>query len=251
MEELDPTAEVEHGTVTKYWWFLLIIPIGIIVGTVTSTCSHLKQDQERDEMAHLRVSEEIKLKSLEDDMLKAFETPKQDPRITLRGISSSNGLNHYLKQRPVGDGSGTLGYYDVKAGDEDQESEIVALAIYLDEPDAGSRAAQIGMAIAVMKSVFGETDFKHTLRFVFLPSSDTNLVKNSKFLTLPGERLVDFHIIKAMPQPFFEKENWATKGNILSHPVLIPRGETILTDPQVTLTFKAAKQLRTFLLESL
>ena len=251
MTEDDPTAEVEHGSVTKYWWFLMIIPIGLIVGTITSTYNHLKHDREKDEMAEYRVSEDISKRSLEDDLRKAFETPNQDPKITLKGISSSNGLNHYLKLRLVGDGTGSLGYYDVKSEKKDNQDQVFAVVIELDEVDPVSRATMIAVKVATMKSVFGETDFKYTLRFVFLPSKASNILEKPEILTMKGEDLVGYYILKPMDQPTYDKVGWAISGNVISHPALDRRAEQILTERQINLTFEAAKQLRVLLLENL
>ncbi len=251
MNEQDGTAEVENASMTKYWWILMIIPIGLIIGTVTSTCNHLKHDKEKDEMAEYRVSEDFNKQSLEDDLRKAFATPKQDSKITLKGISSSNGLNHYLKLRPVRDGTGALGYYDVKSEDEDNSGQIVAIVTELDEENAASRAAMIAIKIAVMKSVFGETNFKHTLRFVFIPNRKSNIEVNSEILTLKGEKLVDFYLLRPMDQPNFEKVRWIEENNIISHPALDRKLGEALTEQQLNLAFEAAKQLRVFLLEKL
>jgi len=251
MIEDNATEEVEHGSVTKYWWFLMIIPVGLIIGTITSTCNHLKHDREKDEMAEYRVSEEISKRSLKDDLSKAFESPKQDSKITLKGISSSNGLNHYLKLRPVGDGTGSLGYYDLKAKQKNDQDNILAIVLELDEADVVSRATMIAINIAVMKSVFGETDFKHTLRFVFIPSSKSNVLEKPEILTLNKEKLIDYFVIRPMDQPAFEKVGWIENNHIISHPALDRKAEQIVTERQLNFTFEAAKQLRSFLLEKL
>lgn len=246
-----PTSETSEGKKKKFWMLLLILPIGLIVGTITSTYNHLKQDQEKDEMAQYRVSENISKPPLEDDLNKAFNTPNQDSRTTLKAISSSNGLNHYLKIRPVGDDSGVLGYYDVMAEKKGDRKNILAIAIELDEADAGSRAAMISTKIAVMKSVFGEKNFKHTLRFVFIPKRSSAVLTTPEILTINNEKLVDYFVIRPMDKPSFDSVNWVQIDHLLSHPALDRRAEVVLTDKQVNLTFQAAKQLRSFLLERL
>jgi len=245
------TAEVKHGSVTKYWWFLMIIPLGLMVGTVTSTYNHLKHDRQKDEMQQYRVSEDFNKQSLEDDLRKAFATPNQEAKTTLKGISSSNGLNHYLKLRQVGDDTGALGYYDVKAEEEENQKQIIAVVTELDEENAGSRAAMIAIKISVMKSVFGETDFKHTLRFIFLPSKKSDILNKPEVLALKDEQLKAYYFLRPMDQPSFDKVAWLQQGNIISHPALDRNDEQVLTERQINLTFEAAKQLRAFLLEKL
>lgn len=247
----DHNAEVKQGSVTKYWWILIIFPLGLIVGTITSTYNHLKQDKKKDEMLQYHVSEGFNKRSLEDDMRKAFATPNQEANTTFKAISSSNGLNHYLKRRPIGDDTGLLGYYDIKAKKQSDQSNILAIVMELDEKDPAARAAMIGLNIAVMKSVFGEKNFKHTLRFTFLPNHKSNITENSNLLIQEDETLIDYYVIRSIQGTQYEREQWLQQGNILTHTAIDPNGDHILTERTVDLTFIAAKQLRDFLLEKL
>ncbi len=254
---VEGAEEVENGTVTRYWWILIIIPLGLIIGTVTSTCNHLQADLNKDDLAQYRVSEEISKKPLTDDMQKAFDMPDQAVDITLKGISSSNGLNHYLKLRTFQTIDSKYGYYDVVGKNK---SEVLALIVPLDESNPGARAAMLGTGIAVMKSVFGESNLKHTLRFVFVPSTENDILLQPSIFTLNDEKLIGYYQLQSQINPNFTKVDWleitspATEpqlGTILSHPALDLTAENSLTDQKINLTFQAAQQLRKLLLDKL
>ena len=156
---VEGAEEVENGTVTRYWWILVIIPLGLIIGTVTSTCNHLQADLNKDDLAQYRVSEEISKKPLTDDMQKAYDMPDQAVDITLKGISSSNGLNHYLKLRTFQTIDSKYGYYDVVGKNK---SEVLALIVPLDESNPGTILSHPALDLTAENSL---TDQKINLTF--------------------------------------------------------------------------------------
>ena len=241
------TGELESSN--KYIWLLLILPLGLMVGTVTSTCSHLKDDMAENDFSRYRVSQNWDKKSLRDDMEKVLLVGKDDGEILLKNTSSSLGLHSYLKIRATQNYGPKLGIYDIKGDDEDK---ITAVVVELDHSPSLAKAALLGAVIAEIKSLAGETNFSHTLRFVFLTKS-TSLEQMEGEIVTGNERLDSYLLLRTSPLIKHSNATWmpisntaekSNKGEILTHTTLMHQAGTQVSDEHVGLTLEAAKQLQ-------
>jgi len=71
--------EIDKKSARKYWWFIMILPIGLIIGTVTSLVQHLRKDQIEKEQAEFQVGVELNMRDLKSAMQNAQDLGIRDP----------------------------------------------------------------------------------------------------------------------------------------------------------------------------
>ena len=180
--------------VTRFWWFLLILPLGILVGSITSTCNTLKHDMEKEDASKYVVSIQVNEKAVLDDLKKLYSNPPKTNQAMIRFLSSSITENpdQYLKQIGYAKVDGetmVAGYMDIKG---EEEEKVIVLAVELDREHSMGTAALKTLTVAMIRSIKGEKDFRYTVRLVYLPQSATpeeHLTEIDKRILAKGESM--------------------------------------------------------------
>jgi hypothetical protein len=42
------SKSTDEKSARKYWWIIMILPIGLVVGSITSVVHHLRQNEEKE-----------------------------------------------------------------------------------------------------------------------------------------------------------------------------------------------------------
>jgi len=226
------------------------MPIGLGLGVVLSNINFRKQEDKKAEMEQFKVSQLINKDDFRDDMGKIVSSHGEDPNYLLRHISSTLGLNNYLTRRPSQNDEGILGYYDIKG---DDEKVITAVIVELDvDTDPVAKASLIAIPTAVIKSLAGEKDFPHTLRFVFLPKKYQGDPLN---LRVKGESIESQFLIRVGGEFTLDDDvAWRSSGYVWQHPAMVEPHESLrgkLTEGRVELAIQAAHQLKSLLAEKM
>ncbi len=239
----------------KYVWILTVFVIGLIVGTATSTYNHLKSDKEKDEGLENQVSQDFDINSIKGDMNVAFNNHTSDISQQLRRISSALGIDSYLSTRVLKNRQGKVGYLDIKGG---EEKKITVVVVELDQQDVGAKSTKVVLSVAVIKSMLGEREFAHSLRFVYVPKTKT-AAEHARDVIERGETLSSLYILRAskLETDLEGKVMWKSqqsasseKAQILSHPVL-KLGKKEISEKHLELTLLAGRDLREILIEEL
>lgn len=229
----------------KFMWILMMIPIGLGVGVVLSNINFRKAEAAKADIAQYRASQTFDKDSFQDDMEKIFLSKDKDTDYFLRHISSTLGLNNYLTQIPCQGYERNLGYYEIIG--EDKKS-VTAVVIELDESNPVAKSSLLAIPTAVIKSLAGEKEFKHTLRFIFLPIKYDG---NERNLHQKGEELKKFFILRAGGSFSTNDEiSWRAEKDVWQHPALAYPHESVsdrITQGQVELSLNAARQLKLML----
>ncbi len=235
----------DERSAKKFFWILMLIPIGLGIGVVSSNINFRKKEEAKYDIAQYRASQTFDKAALLDDMEKLILSKDENNDDLLRQISSSLGINNYLTTKPSQGYSANLGYYDIKGDDEET---ITAVIIELDESNPVGKAALVAIPTAVIKSLAGEKDFPHTLRFVFLPKKYAG---NKLNLRQKGEELKSFFIIRAGGD-FTTNDpiDWRKGSDFWQHPAMAYPHESVsdhITPGQVELSLTASQQLKKML----
>ncbi len=247
------SASPPAGNSKKYLWIIMILPIGLIIGTITSAYNHIKSDLEKNDGSAHWVSVDFDPKSIKADIELAFNHPTTENEMQIRRISSALGLDAYLSTRMLKDNQGKVGYLDIESEESD---EIVVVVVELDQQDAVAKSTQIGLSVAVIKSLLGEKKFTKTLRFIYVPEtkSASELVKQ---VIERGEKLTDLYILRpsTLQTDLEDRVRWLSvqvagfgKVHVLSHPAFNV-GKQELTPKLLDLTHSASKNFREFLIQ--
>lgn len=251
---MNSSEKAQHPSKPKrYLWIIMILPIGLIIGTVTSTYNHLKSDQEEDKGLENWVSQDFNAKSLKADIDIAFDYPTDDVDQQLRRVSSALGLDSYLSTRMLKNRQGKVGYLDIDGKDKEK---ILAVVVELDQADKGAQSTQIGLSVAVIKSLLGERGFAQTLRFIYVPETKSAL-ELEKDVIERGETYSTIYVLRPFQgeRDLEGKVKWKAEPapdlkNVyfLSHPAL-NTGKDEMSEQHIDLTLDASKSLRELLLD--
>jgi len=229
----------------KFLFILMLIPIGLGVGVVMSNVNFRKQEEEKAQLERFKVSQLIDKDSFRDDMEKILASDDESPDYFLRHISSTLGINNYLTRRPTYVDGGILGYYDIEG---ENEKQITAVIIELDSSDSVVKSSLLAIPTAVIKSLAGEKEFSHTLRFVFLPEKYQG---NELNLRVKGESLKSQFLIRGGGNFTLDEEvKWKSSEGVWQHPAMTYPHESLrrkITDGRVELGLQAARQLKAIL----
>ena len=228
----------------KFFWILMMIPIGLGIGVVTSNVNFREAEESKADLEQFKVSQVFDRSGIEDHMEKILLWRRENADYFLRHISSTLGINHYLTVRPSSGYGANLGYYDIKGSDEER---ITAVIVELDESNPVAKAALLAVPTAVIKSLAGEKGFSHTLRFVFLPKKYDG---NSSNLKVKGEALESYFMIRAGGGFTINDDVSWRKGDVWYHPAMAYPHESVsdyITPGQVELSLQAAVQLKELL----
>ena len=256
--------------VTKYWWFLLILPLGIIIGSITSTCSTLKQDQAEQDSQKYVISVKVNQEAVLDDLNKLYNTPPRTNGEKLHFLSSSisNNPNQYLTEvgyTSENDQTLLAGHLNIEGSEKEK---VIVIALELDRPHSLGSAALQTISIAMIRSIKGEKDFRCTIRLVYLPKTATpeqHLLDIDKRILDKDEELQAMLLLRELPElTEAQEDGWqiiAEKGNLTdklkigglpdkgsftvwSHPVTLTDQPSTITETRFDLILKAINQLR-------
>lgn len=226
----------------KFMWILMLIPIGLGVGVVTSNINFRKAEEAKADTSLYRASQIFNKAGLEDDMTKILLSQGEGADYFLRHISSTLGINNYLTVDPIQGSGSNRGFYDVEG--EDAKS-VTAIVIELDESNPVAKSSLLAIPAAVIKSLAGEKDFTHTLRFIFLPKKYDG---NEFLLKEKGERLKSHIIIRAGGDFSLNDDiKWREENLVWRHPAMAHPHESVddyITEGQVELSMQAALDLK-------
>ncbi|MGJ8656403.1 MAG: hypothetical protein ACSHX6_08125 [Akkermansiaceae bacterium] len=229
----------------KFLWILMLIPIGLAVGVVTSNINFRKAEDEKAELEQFKVSQIFDRTAIKDDMEKVVISVDESSDYFLRHISSTLGINNYLTIEPGPGYGANVGYYDIKG---DNEEVITAVIVELDEVNPVAKSALLAVPTAVIKSMAGEKDFSNTLRFIFLPKKYDGNVLNLKH---KGEELKSQITIRAGGGFTINDDiSWRKTEGVWQHPAMAYPHESVsdyVTPGQVELALQAALQLKEML----
>ena len=226
----------------KFLFILMLIPVGLGIGVVLSNVNFRRQEEKKSKLEQFKVSQVIDKVHFKDDMEKILASHNESSDFFLRHISSTLGINNYLTRRPAQADGGIIGYYDIKG---DDEKKITAVIIELDTDDSLARSSLLAIPTAVIKSLAGEKDFTHTLRFIFLPRKYQG---NQLNLRVKGESIESQFLLKVGGEFTLNDEvAWQSTGDTWQHPAMAYPHESLrgkMTDGRVELALQAANQLK-------
>lgn len=229
----------------KFLWILMLIPIGLGVGVITSNINFRKAEEEKADLEQFKVSQTFDRAAIKDDMEKVVLSIDENSDYFLRHVSSTLGINNYLTVQPSSGYGANLGYYDIKGA---EEKTITAVIIELDEVNAVAKSAMLAIPTAVIKSLAGEKNFSNTLRFIFLPEKYDGDVLNLK---QKGEELKSQITIRAGGEFTINDEiTWRKSMGVWQHPAMAYPHESVsdyVTPGRVELSLEAALQLKELL----
>ncbi len=241
---MNSEQEQDAKSAKKFLWILMMIPIGLAIGVVTSNVNFREAEESKADLEQFKVSQMFDRSAIEDDMEKILLSKDENADYFLRHISSTLGINHYLTVRSSPGYGANLGYYDIKGRDNER---ITVVIVELDESNPVAKAALLAVPVAVIKSLAGEKGFSHTLRFVFLPKKYDD---NSSNLREKGEDLESYFMIRAGGGFTINDDISWKRGDVWYHPAMAYPHESVsdyITPGQVELSLEAAVQLKELL----
>jgi len=242
-------TEETSKSAKKFLLILMLIPIGLAVGVVTSNVNFRKKEAEKEELEKYKVSQTFNKLEVKDDMEKLLLSRDENSDYLLRHISSTLGINHYLTIKTLLGEGANLGYYDIVGKDK---KLVTVVLVELDESNPIAKSALLAIPTAVIKSIAGEKEFSNTLRFVFLPKKHEGNDLNLKY---KGESLKNVYTIKAGGDFTLDDDiHWRQEENIWLHPAMKYPHESVsdyITSGQVELSLQAARQLKEILLSKM
>lgn len=238
---------------SSFWLLVMLLPIGLFVGVVTSTCSHLHQDAAKKEAEKFQASVNLSKPDIADDLQKAFAYDPRDVGKRLRFIASSidqrNFHFQYIKGTE-GQENARQGYFEIKGK---RENEYTVVLIPMLESTGIPRAARESVAIAVVKSLAGEKKFTHSLRFIFYPRKllADQAVEAQLSLDVNGTPRVREVLYLSTEELAGEQVagGWLRNGHAWSHEALVlEEGEEGISMHRIDTCYQAAASLRSYLL---
>jgi hypothetical protein len=245
-EEKEVKEAQDAKSAKKFLWILMLIPIGLAVGVVTSNINFRAAEKEKEDLEQFKVSQTFDRNAIKDDMEKVVLSVDEDSDYFLRHISSTLGINNYLTIRTSPSYSKNIGYYDITG--EDKKS-ISAVVVELNETNPVAKSALIAIPTAVIKSLAGEKNFSNTLRFVFLPQKYDGEPLN---LILKSEELKELIVIRpgggfTLNDEISWRKTLSGIESVWLHPAMAYPHESVsnyVTPGQVELTLQAALHLK-------
>ena len=266
------TLATTSSSAKKYWFLLMILPIGLAVGVVTSLVSHLRQDQKANEV--VKFSQSIDLESLTDSANKMTtyigerHLESEEGQLTMLQMASflqgelspqNSGLVvHKDKGFPL---EGRLWYHYWVNIEGKQSNNIHLVLTNYDGPKDTGESAKIASLIALIQSLGAETP-SQSIRFVFAPKAQAldALIKEARLrCLLPEENCIRTTVIQTCDNVSLDADNdWfelpqaaelaSVQGEstttLISHPTLMTGSQKDLTEHRAKALFSATAKLR-------
>ncbi len=257
----------------------MILPIGLVVGTITSVVNHLRQNEEKESQLEFQVAVALNAKDIEITMDRALLLGKRS-LATEQGRNNTQTVSRFIQGSVSPGGTGIqftetninsagnrklkLAYADIVGA---KKNEFVAVVIELVGEKGQADAAKLGLTPSLIRSL-SEAKPTYTLRFVLSPETQSakqhaqSLRKNTlssdkqkirKVIVLKEQNDVkitdpnDWKLIASEPVKLASK----SEVNFLeiTHPVLRKKTNKEITPEFSKATLKAADQLRVLLLK--
>lgn len=227
----------------KYWWIIMLIPIGLAVGTVTSLVNHLSKNKEEEAQEQFKVAVELNAKDIENALKKSLIFGKRNLDSEI-GLSNTESVKRFIQGDVSPGGTGQqwqsakiattqnktikLSYTDIVGSNED---DIVAVVIELVSEKSKADASKIAITPAIIRSLLKEKPLS-TIRFVLTPitqSANTH-AEDLKRVTLKYDQKL-LHTIVLKEQETVELsdvDDWKDLHSNTTASQLITNGETNL-----------------------
>ena len=257
----------------------MILPIGLVVGTVTSLVNHLSQNEKKEAQLEFQVAVALNAKDIASTMdhalllgtrTNATELGRNNTQTVSRFIQGSvspGGTGIQFKEvnlKSAGDQKLRLAYADIFGA---EENEFVAVVIELVGEQGKADAAKLGLTPSLIRSL-ADASPNYSLRFVLSPETQSaqqhaaSLRKNTlsskkqkihKVIVLKEQDNVaitdpnDWKILASSPAQLASK----SESNLIeiTHPVLRREPTEAITTEHSKATLKAADQLRMLILK--
>lgn len=261
----------------KIWWIIILLPIGLAVGTVTSIIHHLRQNEEAESQKEFKVAVALNAKDISTGMQHALilGRRKLDSKIGrknaqaairfIQGAVSPAGTGMQFTEKKVFSVDAKnfqLAYTDIPGSTEEN---IVAVVIETVGGKTKAEAAKLGISSSLIRSLT-EAQPRNTIRFVLTPNAAT-AQEHAKSLTVntlsADQKIVKTIVLKAQDEvKISDANNWkltnpnssalssitgATFAEI-THPILLSEPISEITPSQSKAALKAADQLRNIVL---
>ncbi len=257
----------------------MILPIGLVIGTVTSVVNHLRQNEEKEAQLEFQVAVALNAKDIEITMDRALLLGKR--RLTTeQGRNNIQTTNRFLQGSVSPGGTGIqftetsidvggnnklkLAYADIEGA---KKNEFIAVVIELVGEKGQADAAKLGLTPSLIRSL-SEANPTYTLRFVLSPESQSakQHAQSLREHTLTSEKqefrkvivlkqqeevdisdLNDWKILASSPALLVAKSEARLLD--ITHPVLRKESTDQITPEFSKATLKAADQLRVLILK--
>ncbi|SHJ62283.1 hypothetical protein SAMN02745181_2202 [Rubritalea squalenifaciens DSM 18772] len=253
----DHTEEqINQRSARKYWWLLMLLPIGLAVGTITSLVQHLRKDQIEQEQAAFKVAVELNVQDIGTAMDGALvigernmesELGRKNIRSTRRfieGVVSPGGTGlqfQKVKSTNIDEKTVYQSYVDITKYQKDklenkvlplkQERQVIAVLIELEGEKTRGNAAKLAIIPSVIRSL-AEFKPETTLRFILAPARKDlsgHLADTRQQLLGEKETLLALIVLKEKPDATAAEANdWTT---LSGDPQLL---ETLKSNTQFT-----------------
>lgn len=166
----------------KFLWILMLLPIGIAVGSITSLVNHLSKNQEAEAQEEYKVAVALNAKDITNAMKKSLLFGKRNLTSEI-GLTNTESVKRFIKGDVSPGGTGQqwedakvttsnnrtikLSYTDIQGADKDQ---IIAVVIELVGKKNKADTSKIAITPAVIRSLLKEKPLT-TIRFVLTPST--------------------------------------------------------------------------------
>ena len=254
----------------KFLWILMILPIGLIAGTVLSLINHLDHDKKEKEHNQFKVAVALNAADIKTAMERPLllgersETTEfgrkntQTARLFLQGSVSPAGSGLIFSEKralSVNGDSPFVSYVDIPGINED---EIILVVIELVDKKSKGDASKLGLTPSLIRSLIDEKPLK-TIRFVFTPtmrSAEEHANSLSELILEKKQTLDKVIVLKTQPEVSVTDTNdWTSLTQSeerieLTHPVLHATAVDTISDTHLEATLNATDQLRTYLLKA-
>lgn len=253
----------------KFFWIIMILPLGLLVGTILSVINHLDHDKKEKEHNQFKVAVALNADDIKTGMERSLligersETTEfgrkntQTVRLFLQGSVSPAGSGLIFTEKralSVNGDAPFVSYVDIPGINED---EILLVVIELVDKKSKGDASKLGLTPSLIRSLIDEKPLK-TIRFVFTPttrSAEEHANALSELTLKKKNKLAKVIVLKTQPEVAISDLNdWkhltaSTEHIEITHPALHATEIEVITDAHLAATLKATNQLRTLLLK--
>ncbi|MGJ8672108.1 hypothetical protein [Rubritalea sp.] len=269
---------VDKNSARKYWWIIMLLPIGLAVGSVLSLVNHLRHNEKQEEHNQYKVAIALNAKDIETGMKHALLLGNRSLETEI-GRSNIESASRLIQGAVSPGGTGQqfdntntvrvdghmlrLSYVDIPGV---QKNDFTIVVIELDQNKSRGDAAILGLTPSVIRAL-AEAKPLTTLRFVLTPfsqSADVHAAQIQKELLSRGQQIEKLIILRTQDSvDLTDTVDWVslteksvpieTEGKTkleITHPALLAESVESISPAQVKMTLKAADQLRNLLLKA-
>lgn len=269
------SQEIDKKSARKYWWIIMLLPVGLAVGTITGLYQHLRKDQTEQEQAEFKVATDLNVNDLYSVMRNARDLGTRDPSSEIgrknirtanrfiQSIISPGGTGQQFSKTKLSNIDGQtlyLNHTDIKGTNP---SQVVAVVIELEGSNTKGNTTKLAIFPSLVRSLL-EAKPNKTIRFILTPQNQpleqiTNQIQRK--LIARGETLASLILLREKPTvSTADSDDWTlldgkpvtqtTTKSIITHTVLhnTPAGPQI-TQSHQNATLQAATKLKALIIE--